>query len=39
MHFSGVKFDETIIFDQMNAKFLLLYVFSFNIFHIVKIGR
>ena len=39
MHFSGVKFDETIIPEQINAKFLLLYMFSFDIFHIVKIGR
>ena len=39
MHFSSVKCDETIISEQIYAKFLLLSVFSFDIFHVVKIGR
>ena len=39
MHVAGLKFDEKIISEKINAKFLLLYVFSFDIFHTVKIGR
>ena len=39
MHFSSVKFNETIIFKQINAIFLLLLVIYIDIFHTVKIGR
>ena len=38
MHFSGAKFNETIISKQTKAKFLPLLVF-FYIFHVVKIAR
>ena len=39
MHFSSVKFNEKIISEQTDAKFLNLSVFSFHIFHMVKIGQ
>ena len=39
MHFSSVNFNETLIPEQINTKFPLLSVFSFNISRVAKIGR
>ena len=38
-HFSRVKLNETIISEKLIAKFLILSVFSLDIFHVVNIGR
>ena len=39
MYISIVKVNETIISEQINAKFLLLSAFYFNIYHIIKMGQ
>ena len=36
--FSSVKFNEAIIYEQINTKFILLSILSFDIFHMVNIG-
>ena len=39
IHFSSVKFNETIISVQIKAIFPLLSVVSLDIFHMIKIGQ
>ena len=39
IHLYSAKFNETIISEQIKAIFLLLLVFSLDIFNVIKIER